>query len=370
MLTETLDGQLSQRVIRWVVSCKDKAKSGASIAESDLPSIPNKLTQYKADGFLLVTTTTVGSAAKQVLDGHDSRIGGEYHIGVWTSAELTSMLLNTSNRDLLKQFFPESFRRVEGLTSIEGALLRFQDQIPGEVLDDVMRLLRPYSDTPLKGDIVWPYDAESAAVIDAIVRHLLIEDDPIAAADMVKEPIEYDAFLALLNQLQAGYGDECFELLDAVITRNADPGVRLNAFQFLTENTEVHPVDQIRLASHLDSEGLQIVYSSEIAGYVEETLTVEAGEFSLYDDLNELSSATTIDSIWITEVHFEPSSASSISFRGKMSVVSSLSFEREHMGNISLPGEFEGHFDAFGTYLDAASIDTSSYFDGDNPEQL
>jgi hypothetical protein len=61
--TETLSGSLSKEKITWLVSCKDKAKSNESVSERDLPApgIKDKLAQHDANGFLLVTTTTVGS---------------------------------------------------------------------------------------------------------------------------------------------------------------------------------------------------------------------------------------------------------------------------------------------------------------------
>jgi hypothetical protein len=83
--TEILSGSLSKEKTTWLVSCKDKAKSGDSVGEKDLPppGIKDKLAQHKANGFLLVTTTTVSSSAKALLDSFDKSNGGDYHILVW-----------------------------------------------------------------------------------------------------------------------------------------------------------------------------------------------------------------------------------------------------------------------------------------------
>ncbi len=73
LFTETLSGPLVQEKITWLATCKDKARSGESVGERDLPSpgIRDKLEQHEANGFLLVTTTTVSTAAKSLLDSLD-----------------------------------------------------------------------------------------------------------------------------------------------------------------------------------------------------------------------------------------------------------------------------------------------------------
>jgi hypothetical protein len=62
----------------------------------------------------LVTTTVPGTAAKELLDKLDKSNGGEIYTGVWDKSELTKILLNPDYEDLLKQFFPESYKRVKG----------------------------------------------------------------------------------------------------------------------------------------------------------------------------------------------------------------------------------------------------------------
>ena len=64
LFTEFLKGPLSKERIKWLVSCKDRAESGESVSESDLPSpgIKDKLAQHNANGFLLITTTTASTA--------------------------------------------------------------------------------------------------------------------------------------------------------------------------------------------------------------------------------------------------------------------------------------------------------------------
>jgi len=51
LFSEILSGPLSNEKVTWLVSCKDKAKSGESVNERDLPSpgIKDKLAQHKAN---------------------------------------------------------------------------------------------------------------------------------------------------------------------------------------------------------------------------------------------------------------------------------------------------------------------------------
>ena len=117
---EDISGTISNHKIRWLVSCKDKSKSGKSVNESDLPSpgILDKVKQHKADGFLLITTTTVGTAAKELIDKQDKSNNGEIYTKVWDVAELSAMLLEEPNHDLLLQYLPESYKRVKEIEEL------------------------------------------------------------------------------------------------------------------------------------------------------------------------------------------------------------------------------------------------------------
>jgi hypothetical protein len=70
------------------------ATSGTAVTESDLPTIKDKLAQHHADGFLLVTTTVPGVAAKQMLDNLDKSNGGDIYTWVWDKSELTRIFFS------------------------------------------------------------------------------------------------------------------------------------------------------------------------------------------------------------------------------------------------------------------------------------
>lgn len=363
IFTEELSGPLAKEKITWLVSCKDKARSGDSVSERDLPSpgIKDKLAQHKANGFLLVTTTTTSTGAKALLDSLDKGNGGDIHTLVWDSSELTAMLLEPSNHDLVKQFLPNSYQRVKGLTSLEEAVLAFREQIPDTVLAEIMRLVRPYSATPLKGSIVWPYDSRSASVIDQIVRNLLVEQD-VNAAVVVTENIEYDAFMAFITALQEHLPNDCYQYLLAVVCQHSEPDIRFNAAQFLFDYYEVEFSDNIRIATHLDDDALKELYESEISSFVQQEIVNNTPDYALYQSIDELSNATQIENIYVSDITFEPDEDIQVNFSGDMTISLSLVFEREIMTRHSFPGEFSGYFNQHGMYLESATIDTRSYY--------
>jgi hypothetical protein len=362
--TEVLSGALSKEKIKWLVSCKDKAKSGESVTENDLPSggIKDKLAQHKADGFLLVTTTTVSTAAKSLLDSLDKSNGGDIHTLVWDSSELAAILLEPSNEDLVKQFLPQSYQRIKGLTSLEGAVLAFRDQLPDEVSAEIMRLVKPYSEFALKGSLIWPYDSVSAAGIDKIVTHVLIKPNVDEAVSATEE-IEYDAFMALVTHLHDHYPEECFAYLSAIVCQHPEPDVRFNAAQFLLDNYEISPSDQVRFATKLDPEALAELFSSETVGFVEEELLRNSPSYDMYQSLDELSSATRLESVVVSDLAFRAAEDERIDFSGHMYVEVTLVCDGEDMGTHSFPGSFSGFFDEHGIYIQGASVDTRAFYE-------
>lgn len=362
ILTEILSGPLYKSKITWLVSCKDKAKSGESVTERDLPAtgIKDKLAQHKADGFLLVTTTTVSTGAKALLDGLDKSNGGDIHTLVWGGTELTAMLLESSNQDILKQFLPHSFQKVRGLTSIEGAILAFREQLPNDVLVEVLRLVKPFADPSLKGAIVWPYDTESSSAIDSIFRSILDQDYKKAVQET--EKLGDEAFIAFITSLYGNDPAGCYEYLIQVVCNHSELDMRFNAIQFLFDNYEVSPQDVILLATHLDSKALKELYGAEIIHFVRDELYTNAANYDLlYGPLDELSSATQIENIDITDLTVGGNEGS-IVFSGDISVEATLVYDHEEMGSVSFPGEFSGYFDEHGMYLESASVNTNSFY--------
>ena len=246
---------------------------------------------------------------------------------------------------------------MQGLTSLEGAILAFRDRLPDEILVEVMHLVRPYSEFPLKGSLIWPYDNISAKTIDQIVGCVLIHSDFDEAVSATEE-IEYDAFVALLTHLYEHYPEECFAYLSTIVRQHHEMDVRFNAAQFLFDNYEVSPSDYIRFVTRLDPDGLSALYSSEIAAFVEEELYCNTPEYAICQSLDILSSATRIGYIQILDLKFSPvGEEKRIDFGGHMYIKADLFFEGEKMGSEGIHGSFSGFFDAHGMHLEEAAAD-------------
>ena len=120
-------GKLGNRPFKWLVQCKDNSVTGKTVSENDFPTpIQNKCVQHGCEGFLLVTSTTVTSGLKKLLDAMTTACPpfSAIRTKVWDKHELTSMLLEQKNESLLTQFFPISLERrnnarksIEKLTS-------------------------------------------------------------------------------------------------------------------------------------------------------------------------------------------------------------------------------------------------------------
>jgi hypothetical protein len=364
LFTEVLLGNLSTQRLRWLVSCKDNAASGTAVSESDLPSIKDKLAQHHADGFLLVTTTVPGVAAKQMLDNLDKSDGGDIYTWVWDKSELTRILLQPEYHDLLQQFLPESYKRVKGLTSLEGAVFNFRDELPDAVLDEVLRLVRPYSGFQLKGSRIWPYDAPSARIIDNVIQILIMEGNPVQAAHST-EGIEFDAFMSMLARLYAAYRAECYLYILALAEHHLDPDLRYNAIQFAldTYRASIPIEDCFKLASGLeDEDSIEEMFGFKISKFVEEKLDDDPHDYDLGDDLDSISFVTVIDQVIVSSINFSKAE-NRISLRGTLDLHVTLQAHDPEGGiRDQYPGKFSGYFDALGIHLESASADTSSFY--------
>ena len=120
VFTERRVGVLSSSTLKWLVSCKDFAKSGRSVSEHDAGSVTDKLVQHRANAFLLVTTTTASTGLKALLDGIDA--AGSVRTMVWDRHELERLLLQDGNLDLARRHLPLSYEAFVRLGSLPQAL--------------------------------------------------------------------------------------------------------------------------------------------------------------------------------------------------------------------------------------------------------
>ncbi len=95
-----------------IVQCKHLAMSGKSVRKSDIRPA-DALIAHNADVYLLVTSTRVGAFYQEImrLIDIDPRNRGQ-SAGSWDCDYLERQLLKQENEDLLRKFFPKSFKRV------------------------------------------------------------------------------------------------------------------------------------------------------------------------------------------------------------------------------------------------------------------
>lgn len=357
LFLEILSGSISNHRIKWLVSCKDRAGSGESVTERDLPAsgIRDKLDQHRADGFLLVTTTTVSASAKALIDGLDRSTGGSIHTCVWDSSELAAILLEAGNQDLLKQFLPESYKLVKGLTSIEGALLSFTDHLPDSVLSEVIQLVKPYSGSRIKGSVIWPNDPTFAIAADAIMAALLKQDD-ITGAVKATDGMGLDNFTAFISALHRSYPTECFGYLSQVVKQHPNPDIRYNSYQFLADNYDLTRQDILDLAPYVDDES-SLIEIAEVVSFVKSHLLSRTEFYELYSQVDDLSGGARINEIEVININYEVRVSGRIDFFGAILVeaVKEVGVKR-----ISFTGTFEGYLDKQAIYLDSAALDVST----------
>ena len=140
--TEKLRGVLGTAEFRWLVSCKDLARSGRSVAESDVGAVIDKVRQHGADGFLLATTTIASSGLKALLEGVAAN--GGVKTAVWDRHELENMLVRANNSDLLKRFLPQSYSELQRLSSLPQALKSLQALTPPQVYSRIVSVMESF----------------------------------------------------------------------------------------------------------------------------------------------------------------------------------------------------------------------------------
>lgn len=238
------------------------------------------------------------------------------------------------------------------------------DQLPRVVLEEVMRLVQPYSDIGMKGSQIWPYDAGSAGVIDQVVKSVVINHDYLEAVKATTK-IEFDAFMRLLSRLYSRYPDECYQYILALAEHHDDSDLRYNAIQFGLDlySHRIRSEDYFKLANALDDDSIEDLFGALISKFVETTLEDNLYAFGIGDELDMLSGATVVDG-----VEAEPIAISRtkdrIQFQCTLDFHVTLTANDPEGGMAdSYPGEVSGVLDRKGFHIDSASVDTSSFYE-------
>lgn len=367
LFTEIINGQLANVKIRWLVSCKDFSESGRAVNETDAGSILDKVKQHNANGFLLVTTTTVTSGLKKVLDGLNKGEIDRIRTHVWDGYSLQLRLLDSSNIDLLKIFFPNSYKRIKTISTpnLVELIDALADKIGIESIVVLAQLKNYISNLSLlSGYNIWPYDEQTAGAIEDTLDILRKKVGFEELANLVNK-IEFDAFIVFLDKLFDADTDICFTYIEQIITEATDSSVKLNAYQFFYDHYEPSLEDQVKLASYLDGESIEYVLADNIIiPGIQDAILLNYAEYDLWSDLDCLSSHTYIDEVHIEIIEFEGNLNGSVNFSGNWSLGVILTYDKdEHGTDMSFPGCFSGYCDEDGVVIDSATVDTSKFYE-------
>lgn len=369
IFTERLRGVLGSEEMRWLVSCKDFAKSGRAVAENDVGGVLDKLAQHNAQGFLLATTTTVTTGLKAMLDGLSD--SGKARTRVWDRHEFEAFLIQEAHLELTKRFLPQSYVALRKLGGLPQVLDALQVLVPRQVYEKFVQIVETYQvgETWLTGEKIWPHDQESIKVIDASLRALLEKDDaPEAAQILVEGEIEFDAFEAALKTISAFKPLAAKDLCRNILMAEKDSaGAALFTYRFYIDNFEPSGEEQIALACELSEADLFEIYADEINWHIAQEFRDDPARYSAWSDLDTLASHTMIQDVYSHGLSLVPNAEkTAIDFKAGIQIGVSLLYDGEASSIApSFPGEAMGYFDAQGIFLNEVTVDTSSFYDGD-----
>lgn len=120
IVDEVIQGITSEYTIRWLVSCKHYAHSGAAVKDIDEPNIIERLKQHKCDGFMGVYSTLSANSLKGLLTGIENNTIFDHEL-------IEGLLLrDAEGQHLAARYFPKSY-----------ASYRIENPVPANLFSDV-----------------------------------------------------------------------------------------------------------------------------------------------------------------------------------------------------------------------------------------
>lgn len=107
IVDEIVKGITSEYTIRWLVSCKHYAHSGAAVKDTDEINISERLKQHNCDGFMGVYSTLPATSLTGLLSSQKN-----YQIFDREKIE-SKILSNIDGHRLAARYFPKSFKKYQ-----------------------------------------------------------------------------------------------------------------------------------------------------------------------------------------------------------------------------------------------------------------
>jgi len=271
IFTETLKGQLHEESKKWLVQCKDNSQSNKSVSEADCGAILDKVLQHQCDGYLLVTTTTAGTALKAKLDALAVAKDRPILTLVWDMYLLDLLLRKSEYSDVFKSYFPKSWKQ-ENKLPLEDALSTIESKLTGDQFERLTNELelQPTSQYVLHGYHLAPNDKETSSTIDKIVTSL--EKGDIDTATDNADALEADVLTKLFHELKKQQFEIASDFLRNIVRCSKQPDLALNAFQILVDNEELSSVESVELSSYMDTSELETLFGDKITGFVQDEI--------------------------------------------------------------------------------------------------
>lgn len=107
IVDEIVKGITSEYTIRWLVSCKHYAHSGAAVKDTDEINISERLKQHNCDGFMGVYSTLPATSLTGLLSS-------QKNYQIFDREKIESKLLsNIDGHRLAARYFPKSFKKYQ-----------------------------------------------------------------------------------------------------------------------------------------------------------------------------------------------------------------------------------------------------------------
>jgi hypothetical protein len=220
LITENLAGNLNKYQFRWLVSCKHFATSGSSVTEANEPNILERLSTFRADGFIGFYSTIPSSGLNNRLNAlrNEKRIKD---FTIFDHKRIENHLVTVGYSHLLLRYFPESYKTTKPLHLVADNYEPVLCKLCGK--DVLMGLFESGYDANLIGVYRWEEKENIEYILDAYcvcktcdreVANPGLMSSWTGISDLVI-PIRFIQYLfATMNRIRKGldvYTDEAYE---------------------------------------------------------------------------------------------------------------------------------------------------------------
>jgi len=109
VIVEPLSGIISERVVRWLVSCKHYAHSGNSVRVKDEIGITDRVAKFQCDGFIAFYSTLPSGGLASTFKGLED----SFSIEVYDNAKIEELLVTEGRlRFVLQRYLPISYKNI------------------------------------------------------------------------------------------------------------------------------------------------------------------------------------------------------------------------------------------------------------------